>query len=100
MKYPFDENSCCRVDLMEILVNKAIQGQLDTNIDNEQEEALKLTEDEAIPTESSIEHTSSTCSKPSSPQLELKPLPTNLRYEFLDAEKTRPVIVGSHLDAK
>jgi hypothetical protein len=33
------------------------------------------------------------------PQLKLKPLPPNLRYEFLDLNKAYPVIVGAHLDA-
>ena len=31
------------------------------------------------------------------PKLELKVLPKNLRYEFLDTEQTRPVIVNSSL---
>ena len=65
-----------------------IQDHLNTKIDKELEEALELKEDEATPTGASIEHTSSTCSELSSPQLELKPLPPNLRYEFLDTEKT------------
>ena len=34
---------------------------------------------------------------PKKPGLELKTLPRNLRYEFLDTEHTRPVIVNSNL---
>jgi hypothetical protein len=33
------------------------------------------------------------------PKLKLKPLPLNLHYEFLDPNKTYPVIVDAHLDA-
>jgi hypothetical protein len=33
-------------------------------------------------------------------KLELKPLPTNLRYEFLDPEETNPIIINASLVEK
>ena len=113
--------SCFRVDALESCVQKTFEKQLtqdpleaclvhDANEnDTDQEEVMfnhylnanpalnkkQSTRYEPLPSNVSIV---STMKEDSAPKVELKPLPSSLRYAFLGQNSTYPVIVNAELN--
>ncbi|CAJ2645242.1 unnamed protein product, partial [Trifolium pratense] len=92
MQTPAVEDTCYAIDIIDECV-KEIEKELPKeaeilkhpiDIDN------SLTEDPPLGPNSTLE--------PKQLSLELKPLPKNLRYEYLDENMSRPVIVNADLD--
>jgi hypothetical protein len=105
MKYPSNDDVCCRVEAMDTLAAEVFNMQINMKEDEVFGEAIELLEKENGLTVKSLteSHDSTGDSEEKAEgkthRLELKPLPHNVRYEFLDLNKTYPVIVGAHLDA-
>jgi hypothetical protein len=105
MKYHSNDDVCCRVEAMDTLAAEVFNMQINMKEDEVLSEATKLLQKEnGLTVKSLIESLDSAedseeKTEGKTPQLKLKPLPPNLRYEFLDLNKVYPVIVGAHLDA-
>ncbi|XP_056697526.1 uncharacterized protein [Spinacia oleracea] len=114
VKSPMLENTCCRIDIVEeisldniprmlyddlllaTLTLKAKKGEGDCEIDSlisdlDGSEAEKVDSFEVLETVCSI-------SEPQVTKVELKPLPSHLKYAFLDDNEDFPVIVNAALD--
>jgi hypothetical protein len=95
-------DSLCFVETLRYLLQRAIENQVNDQQDEELEEASKGLE----PQDGSVEEEKFEDIgeiKPEEPQVlevDLKPLPKGLKYEFLGADKTYPVIVGDELSPK
>ncbi|MED6125060.1 hypothetical protein PIB30_064906 [Stylosanthes scabra] len=97
MQYPNDSESCMRVDVIDSIMERAIEEEISSkHEENSLQEELEEEEEEGSaknshPTkpEKIVEE------KPS--KLELKPLPPTLKYAFPDEEETLPVIINSAL---
>jgi Aspartyl protease len=105
IKYPSNDDVCCRVEAMDTLAAEIFNMQINMKEDEVIGKAIELLEKKNKLTIKSLteSHDSAEDSEEKTegktPQLELKSLPPNLRYEFLDLNKAYPVIVGAHLDA-
>ena len=99
MNYPIEEKFCMKVEVVdecvrEVNLNKEILDKiLESEVDSEPSQEVTFVKPEILmrndnPTPSSIV-------KP--PKLELKPLPTHLRYTFLGEENTLPIIISNKL---
>ena len=99
MKYPIEEEFCMRVEVVdecvrEVNLNKEIiDKSLESEVDSEPSQEVTFVKPEILirsdnPTPPSIV-------KP--PKLELKPLPTHLRYTFLGEGNTLPIIISNKL---
>ncbi|MED6154695.1 hypothetical protein PIB30_115150, partial [Stylosanthes scabra] len=91
-----------RVDVIDSLVQEVFDGEFSSH--NEEFALLEELEDDAAEKEEVAEN-----SLPIKPEkvieekpskLELKPLPSSLKYAFLDDEETLPVIINSALASK
>jgi hypothetical protein len=105
IKYPSNDDVCCRVEAMDTLAAKVFNMQINMKEDEVLSEATELLEKENRLTVKSLTESldsagdSKEKAEGKTPQLELKLLSPNLRYEFLDLNKAYSVIVGAHLDA-
>jgi Reverse transcriptase (RNA-dependent DNA polymerase) len=105
MKYPSNDDVCCRVEAMDTLAAEIFNMQINMEEEKVLGEATKLLEKLNELTAKSLTESFDSAgdgeekAEGKTPQLELKSLPPNLRYEFLDLNKAYPVIVGAHLDA-
>lgn len=91
MTSPASSDSCCRVDVLEKTLNQ--EGTALHSVEDPLEAALI----DCYATD----HPSGEREEPfsqGSSQTELKPLPSHLRYEFLDLDHKFPVVVSSRLD--
>ena len=99
MKYPIEEEFCMRVEVVdecvrEVNLNKEILDKiLESEVDSEPSQEVTFVKPEILmrsdnPTPPSIV-------KP--PKLELKLLPTHLRYTFLGEGNTLPIIISNKL---
>ena len=103
LKAPAIDDSCCLLDVIDECV-KEMEMQPSEYIDAFKIPAPPIFEDDnwKIPfTDDRLREclalTPDPMPSPSKPTIELKTLPKNLRYEFLDAELERPVIVNADL---
>ena len=120
MKCFFVEDSCCRVDLLHQVIKKElpehyfkdplelclVQEESENDENDEAGDYAKLleTNDHFQPMQEKTEklklHTLlETPKKNKAPQVELKPLPSTLRYEFLGPNSTYPVIINANLNS-
>ena len=90
LKYPSNDDSVCRIDTIDALVDDHLK---DIVIDESLERALAQLDDD-----SHLEEVLATDINLKEPNVELKPLPPSLRYEFLGPDETYPVIVSSALN--
>ena len=118
LKQPSLEDSCCRIDLIddlvkETLVTKPLDDPLEESLvydgpfEKERVDVIAFTQLlEATPQlppskvrieKLEVEPKSPPIEKVKVPQVELKPLPSNLRYEFLGPDSSYPVIVNANL---
>ena len=118
MKYPDLPNHCYRIDIFDELVEEVQQNFYEeqeqdkltryySDIQSEDDETLEA----AFELQSSRENINEVKSDHYEDSVErappiidakipeLKPLPSNLRYEFLDTDKSTPVIVSAFLNA-
>ena len=118
VKHPTLEDSCCRVDLIHQTVvdkefkyrsedplERCLVGEIENDSDDEASKYSKLLE--ASPSFQKIqfekldtEASKSEWEECKAPKVELKPLPSLLRYEFLGPNCTYPVIVNANLGQK
>ncbi|RDY05406.1 hypothetical protein CR513_10775, partial [Mucuna pruriens] len=84
MKHPTEDHSLFGIDIMEELVEEYFQ--LDSCSAKVEDQQAGQTDPKPI-----IEKS------PSPPPMELKPLPSHLKYAFLDSEQQLPVIIASNL---
>ena len=111
LKSPLLENTCCRIDVIDeivqdetpqILLNDALEAVLMLEASegegHAEVDSLVLELDGAADPNCEVTNTDTYCGEPQVNKIELKPLPSNLKYVFLDEEKTCPVIVSSSLD--
>jgi hypothetical protein len=114
MKYSKDKGACFKLDATEEAVldvrkqahrpsplEQALTdafNELDPNIEQEIEEFLKEldSQKEVSPCEAKIEELKDG-PKPVEVKLELKTLPSHLKYAFLEANDSKPVIISSSL---
>ncbi|KAL5554884.1 hypothetical protein UlMin_037120 [Ulmus minor] len=119
MKFPTEVDSCFQINTLDRLISKSFEEKLPTlpleacivksaTIDDEDEEirhcaellaALKdyLASDQAFK-ELDASETTSLVVKEDPPKLELKPLPSHLRYAYLGDSKSFPVIINNSLN--
>ncbi|KAJ9128557.1 hypothetical protein P3X46_034882, partial [Hevea brasiliensis] len=94
MKKKDDSNSCLRVDVIDEEVREVLKKQhpkdpLEACLVHNIKKGDEIEEQETT--------SSSKLEKSEAPKVELKPLPTNLRYAFLGQNSTYPVIVSAKL---
>ncbi|XP_074352402.1 uncharacterized protein LOC141691570 [Apium graveolens] len=110
---PLLENTCCKIDVIDeivhdelsqillndalkvILMLEAFEGERHSEVDS-----LILELDGKVDPSQCCEvtNTITSCDKPQVKKLELKPLPYNFKYVFLDDNESFHVIVSSNLD--
>ena len=107
MKHPPEFDNCMRVDVIDDIVSEVQRGRLAKSYDLEElEKCLQVqnSENETSKYSSPIHRTEllpntkpipPSIEKP--PKLELKPLPSHLRYTYLGENQTLPVIISSKL---
>ena len=104
MKSPSINDTCCFVDIIDACVKEfSTETGPSEEITVDQKEEVK--EVEAVSDEEAeisrilecLDQTTDPSSEPDHPKIELKELPKNLRYEFLDVELNCPVIVSADL---
>jgi hypothetical protein len=92
-------DSLCFVETLRDPLQRAMENQVNDQQDEELEEATK----ELEPQDGSVEEErfedigEIKPEEPQVPEVDLKPLPKGLKYEFLDPDKTYPVIVSDEL---
>jgi hypothetical protein len=114
MKHPKEKDVCCKLDATdEAILDVRKQAhrpspleqaltdafdELDPNIEQEIEECLKEldSQKEVSPCEAKIEELKDG-PKPVEVKIELKTLPSHLKYAFLEEEDSKPVIISSSL---
>ncbi|XP_042396837.1 uncharacterized protein LOC121986983 [Zingiber officinale] len=108
IKQPFLQNVCCRIDEVQMVEEEeepflGFSDTLDAYSDDE--DVAKSSEDGGqinlvrhMTEEARLEQKSLESENHESPQVELKPLPSTLRYEFLGDNSTFPVIVNASLN--
>ena len=112
LKSPLLENTCCRIDVIDeivedelpqvllndpleaVLMLEASEGEGHAEIDS-----LILELDGKVdPRNCEVTNSITSCDKSHVKKRELKPLPPNLKYVFLDDDESYPVIISSRLD--
>ncbi|XP_072088066.1 uncharacterized protein [Arachis hypogaea] len=94
LQHPSDSKGCMRVDLIEQLIQEVSEAEkLDGVLEPSSEDGLLEIDDS--PPQERESHTTSIEEGP--PNLELKPLPTSLKYAFLGEHDSYPVIISSSL---
>jgi hypothetical protein len=95
-------HSLCSVETLRDPLQRAMKNQVNDQQDEELEEATKGLE----PQDGSVEEEKFEGigeikpKEPQVPEVDLKPLPKGLKYEFLGPDKTYPVIVSDELSPK
>jgi hypothetical protein len=92
-------DSLCFVETLRDPLQRAIENQINDQQDEELEEATKGLEpqDGSVEEEKFEDKGEIKLEEPQVPEVDLKPLPKGLKYEFLGPEKTYPVIVSDEL---
>jgi hypothetical protein len=95
-------DSFCFVETLRDPLQRAIENQINDRQDEELEEATKGLEpqDGSVEEERFEDIGDIKPEEPQVPEVDLKPLPKGLRYEFLGPDKTYPVIVSDELSPK
>ncbi|MED6221057.1 hypothetical protein PIB30_050790 [Stylosanthes scabra] len=97
-----DAENCMKIDLIDSAIQEVFEEEISSNI-----EELSLMEE--LEQDAEKEEEDAEISHPTKPEkivedkpskLELKPLPSSLKYAFLDDEETLPVIINSALASK
>ncbi|XP_020417999.1 uncharacterized protein LOC109948709 [Prunus persica] len=106
LKYPNDDHACFSMDVLERMVQETFNAsQEETPLERALIQSPETVNEEGNTAFNSIfEPLPLSTNKlvPSivkAPQVELKPLPENLKYAYLGDEKTLPVIIASNLSA-
>jgi hypothetical protein len=95
-------DSLCFVETLRDPLQRAMENQISNRQDEELEQATKCLE----PQDGSVEEEKFEVigdikpEEPQVPEVDLKPLPKGLKYEFLGPDKTYPVIVSNELSLK
>jgi hypothetical protein len=94
-----DVDSLCFVETLRDPLQRAMENQINNQQDEELEEATKgLEPNDGSVEEEKFEHIGEIkLEEPQVPEVDLKPLPKGLNYEFLGPDKTYPVIVSDEL---
>jgi hypothetical protein len=100
MKGPAINDTCCSIDVIDECIKELLsEAPLTEEVD-----AILIEEEEEVDEETEISHilkcldlTPNSTPEPEQPKIELKELPSSLRYEFLDGESNHPVIVNANL---
>jgi hypothetical protein len=92
-------DSLCFVETLRDPLQRAMENQANDQQDEELEEATKGLEpqDESVEEEKFEDIGEIKPEEPQVPEVDLKPLPKGLKYEFLGPDKTYPVIVSDEL---
>jgi hypothetical protein len=92
-------DSLCFVETLRDPLQRAIENQINDQQDEELEEATKGLEpqDGSVEEERFEDIGEIKPEEPQVPEVDLKPLPKGLKYEFLGPDKTYPVIVSDEL---
>jgi hypothetical protein len=92
-------DSLCFVETFREPLQRAMENQFNDQQDEELEEATKGLEpqDGSVEEEKIEDIGEIKPEEPQVPEVDLKPLPKGLKYEFLDPDKTYPVIVSDEL---
>jgi hypothetical protein len=92
-------DSLCFVETLRDLLQRAMENQANDRQDEELEEATKGLEpqDRSVEEEKFEDIGEIKPEEPQVPEVDLKPLPKGLKYEFLGPDKTYPVIVSDEL---
>jgi hypothetical protein len=92
----------CFVETLGDPLQRAMENQISDQQDEELEEATKGLEpqDGSVEEEKFEDIGEIKPEEPQVPEVDLKPLPKGLKYEFLDQDKTYPVIVSNELSPK
>jgi hypothetical protein len=92
-------DSLCFVETLRDRLLRAIENQINDQQDEELEEATKGLEpqDGSVEEETFEDIGEIKPEEPQVPEVDLKPLPNGLNYEFLGPDKTYPVIVSDEL---
>jgi hypothetical protein len=92
-------DSLCFVETLRDPLQRAIENQINDQQDEELEEATKVLEpqDGSVEEEKFEDIGEIKPEEPQVPEVDLKPLPKGLKYEFLGPDKTYPVIVSDKL---
>jgi hypothetical protein len=95
-------DSLCFVETLRDPLQRAMENQVNDQQDEELEEATKGLEpqDGSVEEEKFEDIGESKPEEPQVPEVDLKPLPKGLKYEFLGPHKTYPVIVSDELSLK
>ncbi|XP_057251811.1 uncharacterized protein LOC130591881 [Beta vulgaris subsp. vulgaris] len=96
IKSPILEHTCCRIDILDEISGVSFSQFLSDEL---LETSLDLTDDLHIDTVADCKVMETICSisEPQVKKLELKPLPSHLKYAFLDDAEECPVIVSTKL---
>ena len=99
MKGPAINDTCCFVDIIDECIKELSSEALSSKmmIATSTKE-VKEDEDEISQLLECLDLTPDPMPEPEQPKIELKELPQSLRYEFLDSELNRPVIVNADLE--
>jgi hypothetical protein len=91
--------SLCFVETLRDPLQRAMENQVNDQQDNELEEATKGLEpqDGSVEEEKFEDIGDIKPEEPQVPEVDLKPLPKGLKYEFLGPDKTYPVIISDEL---
>jgi hypothetical protein len=92
-------DSLCSIETLRDPLQRAMENQTNDQQDEELEEATKGLEpqDESVEEEKFEDIGEIKPEEPQVTEVDLKPLPTGLKYEFLGPDKTYPVIVSDEL---
>jgi hypothetical protein len=92
-------DSPCFVETLRDPLQRAMENQISNQQDKELEEATKGLEphDGSVEEEKFEDIGEIKPEEPQMPEVDLKPLPKGLKYEFLGSDKTYPVIVSDEL---
>jgi hypothetical protein len=92
-------DSLCFVETLRDLLQRAMENQVSDQQDEELDEATKGLEpqDGSVEEEKFEDIREIKPKEPQVPEVDLKPLPKALKYEFLGPDKTYPVIVSDEL---
>jgi hypothetical protein len=92
-------DSLCFVETLRDPMQRAIENQINDQQDEELEEATKGLEPQngSVEEEKFKDIGEIKPEEPQVPEVDLKPLPKGLKYEFLSSDKTYPVIVSDEL---
>ena len=99
MKGPAINDTCCFVDIIDECIKKlSSEAPSSKMMVATLKKEVKEDEDEISQLLECLDLTPDPMPEPEQPKIELKELPQSLRYEFLDSELNRPVIVNADLE--